>query len=215
MSPDSFSQVLTAFPDDLSLYLATLWDRMDGVVRLERTWTVVSTVSGAVAALAALMAVRQVSVARAQERLTQRPYFAVSAPGIKALPNSPPYRVQLTLENIGMHPAQDVIGKMLFVDKASMQTEYNLTLSLGDEVPARSPTPWQNDAFRPKRNTPEKYIVVFLHYADPLLRKTFKQQFYMQWGGVKEGKIHPDFVHVSRDERKRLSNRAAKLAKRK
>lgn len=213
MSPDWFSRVLAALPDDVTLYLATVWDRMDDVLRLERTWTVVSTVSGAVAAVAALLAVRQVSVARAQERLTQRPYFSISDPGIKPLPNSPPYRVQITLENVGMHPAQDVSGKMLFVDKESMHPEFDLALSLGDDVPARSPTPWCNDTFRPKRNTPERYIVVFLRYADPLLRKTFKQQFFLKWGGVKEGKIHPDFAQVSRDERKRLSTQAAKLAK--
>ncbi len=213
MLPELFSQITVSFTDDLTLFLSTLWERMDGVLRLERTWTVVSTVSGAVAAVAALLAVRQVSAARTQEHLAQRPYFSLSAPGIKALPSSPPYRVQVTLENIGVHPARDVAGRMLFVDKESMQTDYDLALSLGDDVPARSPTPWHNDTFRPKRNTPEKYIVVSLRYADPLLRRGFKQEFYMKWNGVKEGKIHPDFVHISRDERKRLSPQIAKLLK--
>ncbi len=37
----------------------------------------------------------------------KRPYINVAAPGIKPLPKSPPYRIQINMENTGANAAQD------------------------------------------------------------------------------------------------------------
>jgi hypothetical protein len=77
-------------------------------------------------------------------------------------------------------------------------------LSISNEIPSNSPTPWYYDNLNLPENMPPKFIVVVIRYNDPILEKKFDQQYYMKWHGVNNGVTHPDFVHTSIEESDRL-----------
>jgi hypothetical protein len=169
------------------------------------TWAIVSAVSGMISALAAMFAVYQAVTAQRAEREAKRPYFTIEAPGIKALPSSPPYRIQITMRNVGVHPAAVLQGKILFVDAAlATRPAYNFEFSVANDVPSGSPTPWYNDSLMLPNNVPPMYIILAISYRDDILGRTYSQGFYMRWHGVENGQTHPDFVHVSTSEKVRI-----------
>ncbi|CBE69247.1 MAG: hypothetical protein F9K13_06340 [Candidatus Methylomirabilis oxygeniifera] len=171
----------------------------------ERTWAIVSAVSGMVAALAATFTVYQAMTTTREDREAKRPYFTIEAPGIKPLPKSPPYRIQITMRNVGVHPATRLNGKILFVD-ANLATKpaYAFDFSVANDVPSGSPTPWYNDSLILPNDVPPMYVVLAASYSDTIIGKDYSQAFYMRWDGVKNGQTQPDFVHVSASERSRI-----------
>lgn len=52
-------------------------------------------------------------------------------------------------------------------------------MSISNEIPNNSPTPWYYDNLHLSENMPPKFIVVIIRYSDPILEKEFNQQFYM------------------------------------
>jgi hypothetical protein len=71
------------------------------------TWTVVTAIAGMVAAIAAMVAIWQTKTMRTQELMARSPYITFTDAGIKVLPESPPYRIQCTMANVGIEPACD------------------------------------------------------------------------------------------------------------
>lgn len=170
----------------------------------ERSWAIVAAISGAVAAIAASLTVYQAISASREDRESKRPYFTLSAPGIKPLPQSPPFRIQITMDNIGVHPASDLVGKILIIDRTlTSPPEFSFDFSVANEIPAETPTPWYNDVYLPQ-NVPPQYVVLAIKYRDPILKKFFTQIFYMKWDGVLNGQTQPDFVHVTVEEKATL-----------
>ena len=105
---------------------------------MEKTWAVIS----AIAAVAALFAVYQARVASHEQILANRPDFTLLQPGIKPLPNSPPFRIQITMENMGGRPAAEMSGELLIADQALdaepvLRTEF----TVGNEILPKTPTP--------------------------------------------------------------------------
>jgi len=47
------------------------------------------------------------------------------------------------------------------------------------------------------------YVVVVLHYLDPILDKSYSQLLYMKWNGVLEDKMQPT-VHVKVEEKDKI-----------
>lgn len=183
------------------------WDKIVNFILSEKTWAIVATISGAIAAIAALLTVYQASSSSKEERESKRPYFTLSAPGIKPLPQSPPFRIQLTMNNIGVHPAYDLIGKVLIMEKSlTNPPAFTFDFSVANEIPAETPTPWYNDALYLPANVPPHYVVLAIKYYDPILKRFFTQMFFMKWDGVINGQTQPDFVHVSKEEKSKLFN---------
>lgn len=175
------------------------------ILKKDVFWSALSAVAAMVAALAALYTIRMAIEAAKAERLSRRAYFTISKPGIKQIPNSPPFRIQITLENVGSNPAEDLTGKILFIDHSLKKTpDSQVDLSVANEIPSHSPTPWYYDELVLPENMPPKFIVVLIKYNDPIINKYYPQQFYMKWHGVKNGVTHPDFVHVSKTEKDNL-----------
>jgi hypothetical protein len=175
------------------------------LLKSETTWAIVSAVSGMVAALAATFTVYQAATAARKDREAKRPYFTIEAPGIKPLPSSPPYRIQITLQNVGAHPATALEGKVLFVDAAlAAKPAHSFDFSVANDVPSGSPTPWYNDSLMLPDNVPPMYVILAVLYRDDIIGRTYSQAFYMKWQGVENGKTHPDFVHVSASEKVRI-----------
>ena len=179
------------------------WTKILDFITNEKTWAIVAAVSGAIAAIAALLTVYQASSSSREERESRRPYFTLAAPGIKPLPQSPPFRIQITMENIGVDPAYDLIGMIFFVEKSlTKPPEFTFNFSIANDIPSKTPTPWYNDDLVLPANVPPHYIVLGIKYYDPILKKSFAQVFYMKWAGVSNGQTYPDFVHVAIEDKK-------------
>lgn len=129
-----------------------------------------------------------------------KPYFVISNPGIKE--NSPPYRIQINMQNEGGRPASNFKGKIFFLDKTLDNFPNQIiAFSVGNDIPVNSPTPWYDDPVQLSENIKPMYIVLRVSYDDSLLNKNFNQTFFMKWDGVINGMTSPDFVHVSMDEK--------------
>lgn len=175
------------------------------VLKNDKTWTVLSAVSGMVAATAALFTVRLLINARTEELERKRPYFTISKPGIKPLANSPFLRCEITWENTGIHVAQNINTIVYFIDSAlKSPPDYSIECSIANDVPPNSPTPWYNDSLKLSPNMPKKYIVAVIEYEDQILKNKYSQRFYMKWSGVANGVTHPDFTHVNVEEKEKI-----------
>ncbi len=173
------------------------------VLRNEKTWSVVSVIAGAVAAVAALVAVRQTSESHREQLRSARPYFTVKDPGIKA--DSLPYRIQITMVNMGGRVASDLFGNIDMMDQDFKGRPASIgEFSVANEIPPNIPTPYYISVSLPV-NMPPQYIVMHIRYKDPIVDTDFSQDFFMRWEGVRDGKTPPDFVHASLGEKNKIA----------
>lgn len=167
----------------------------------------ISSICAVITVVLALIAITTSLSDRKEDREVKRSYFAIVNPGIKKLSGSPPYRVQITFENIGQHPSTGLEGYILFIDSSvQAKPDSKISLSVANDIPPNSPTPWYNDNLNLPQNMPKKYIFVLIKYYDPILKKEFEQKFFMKWAGVKDGSTHPDFTHVEKSERIKIED---------
>jgi len=165
-------------------------------------WAAVSAVGGAVSALAALATIRQSSISSREARDAQRPYFLLEGPGIKHLPQSPPFRVILPVRNIGVRPATQFEGRIYIVPiLQGVPPAMDLRFSVANPIPQNSPTPWYNDTLVLPDQCPPHFVFLGIEYIDPLSGRHYHQSFYMRWDGVQNGSTQPDFVHVTAQEK--------------
>ena len=165
----------------------------------------VSTFFVAIAAIASLIAVSHSIKVWNEQKELNRPYFTIVEPGFKKLPESPPYRIQITLMNNGVRSAYDLYGKFLSLDiNLTSEPNEEINFSIANEIQANNPTPYFNDTIEFCNNESPQYIVVGINYYDPILKQSFTQKFFMKWNGVKNGKMYPDFFHISKEEKKKI-----------
>ena len=173
-------------------------------------WAAISAIGGSVSAIAALITVWNSRQANKEALEALRPYFMLEAPGIKQLPSSPPFRVLLTLKNIGGRVANNLDGRIYIVDnQPNSQPVLDLAFSVANDIPPQSPTPWYNDTLQLVAQLPPHYVILGIRYQDPIMNQRLKQLFCMRWDGVSNGVFHPDFVHVSSSERKHMEQKIA------
>ena len=175
-------------------------------------WDIISTLSGVIAAIVALITVYIAISSLQKENQYKRPYFIIEKPGIKALPESPPYRMQITLYNTGVHPATDLVGSIKILDYTlDQKPQFDFKFSVANEIPHDSPTPWYNDDVMLPNNLKPQYVILNIEYGDPILKESFSQSFFMRWNGIQNGTTHPDFVHVQIEERNKIKEFFKKL----
>ncbi|MGE5456873.1 MAG: hypothetical protein ACM3RX_00810 [Methanococcaceae archaeon] len=165
--------------------------------------TVISVLSGAIAALAALLSIILTYKIHKSDRDSKRPYFTISSPGFK--PMSGLLRLQITFLNIGVHPAKYFKGEIRIFQE-DLENESKLPIDVVNDITSNSPTPYYNDSVRLGNNMPKHFIYCKINYFDPLLNKNFEQEFYMKWDGVTNGFTHPDFVHVNTTECEKMNS---------
>lgn len=166
----------------------------------------ISTIAAAVSAIAALCAIWQTRSAWRETTYSNRPYFTIKEPGIKPLPESPPYRIQITLINTGVRVATELSGEIVIIDKSlkGEPTKF-IEFSVANDISPNTPTSYYNDTLIVSNNIPPQYILLCIKYKDPVIRKYFTQVFFMKWDGTKDGITNPDFTHASVDEKKEIS----------
>jgi hypothetical protein len=183
------------------------WNQVKHLLSHDKTWTVVSAIAGMIAALAAMVAIWQTKTMRTQELMARSPYITFTDAGIKVLPESPPYRVECTMANVGTEPACDLEGKIFVVDsKLSEPLISVIQVSVGNDIANRTPAVWQNDTLTFGPEAPPFYLVLAIKYWDRK-QKRYDQDFFMRWQGAHDGKAKPDFRHATTEQRQELKQR--------
>ena len=82
---------------------------------MKQEWvSIVAPITACVSSLCAVVSVWLAVSAWKGANQAKRPYITVAAPGFKPLPKSPPFRLQINMENIGVNPAINLVGKYSF-----------------------------------------------------------------------------------------------------
>ncbi len=184
-----------------------IWKKQISLLTNEKTWTVITALAGAIAAIMAMLTVYHSRVSWQEERGSKRPFFVVEEPGIRVLAKSPPYRIQVTIKNIGIHPATEFEGRILILKSdLSGQPDVDINFSIANALPINSPNKWFRDDVQLPKNLPAQFVILAMKYKDPMINKVFNQIYFMKWKGIKENKTYPDFIHASREEAKTITN---------
>lgn len=170
-------------------------------------WTVVQSIAACISTFAAVCAVIITVNSWKQQEAYKRPYFSIKNPGIRELPVSPPYRIIIPFENVGVRPASNFVGRICIIDaniKSNSEPIYTFDFSIANDIASGDPTPWYNDTLQLASDVPPCYIVFAIKYEDLILKRWFPQIFVMKWGGVANKKTQLDFVHTSIEEKQKV-----------
>lgn len=146
-----------------------------------------------------------------QRSEAQRPYFQLSDPGIRPLPNQETYRFIIPTENTGINPASELVIKIALQDQKFATEPQIVEMSVANDIPHGSPSPYYNDTIALRREMAPTFIIYGLQYKDALTRKLYTQIFYMKWGGVVGGETAPNFVHVNAEEKREIESHVKPL----
>lgn len=160
-------------------------------------------------ALTALITVYLTITAWKVQQETTRPYLILKESPKIDLENELSF--ELKFNNVGTNPAVNLSSKtIIFDEQLSDIPIYNDESSIVNEIPKETASSLvvtiPSEEIYPKQ--PEispNYIVIDLHYSDPILKKAYSQTNYMKWNGVKEGHLQP-VVHVRVDEKETILN---------
>lgn len=165
-------------------------------------WNVISAISAVVAAIAAAFTVYQTTTSYKAQLEANRPYFMITDQGFKPLPVSPPYRLIISLKNIGGRPAKGFYEKIMYIS-VEMKGVPNILFnsSISNELAPGETNNWFSDTVQfTKDDILPHYFVVAIKYNDPLTHRGYEQTFVYKWLGSKEHKTYPDLMHVSNEE---------------
>ena len=103
------------------------------------------------------------------------------------MPQSPPFRVIIPLQNVGQNPASRLKAKLLFVSRTLNEDPWqqaNMS-EIADDIPNGEQSPWYFDDFYMPENLPPMFIFLRITYGDPTKgNREYIQKFYMRWEGV-------------------------------
>ena len=173
-------------------------------------WTsIIATIATTVLALTALITVYLTVTAWKVQQETERPYFILKeSPKIDL---GDELSFELKFNNVGVHPAVNLSSKTIIFDEQLSGTPiYNDESSIVNEIPKETASSLvvtiPSEEIYPKQlDISAKFMVIDLHYTDPILKKAYSQTNYMKWNGVKEGQLQP-VVHVRVDEKESIMN---------
>ena len=171
-------------------------------------WTnIIATIATTVLALTALITVYLTVAAWKAQQETARPYFILKESPKVDLGNELSFELKFT--NVGMHPAVNLSSEtIVFDDRLTGKPIHHDESAIVNEIPKDSSSSLvmtiPSEEVYPKQfNINAHYVVVDLHYADPILDKSYSQLIYLKWNGVQEEKMQPT-VHVRVEEKGKI-----------
>ena len=183
------------------------WVTFKTLMTTPEIWTAIAAISAAISAYAAMRVVYHSRMTKKEELNAKRPYFILEAPGIKQLSNSPPYRIQITMKNIGGHVASDFTCRILIIKRElDGKPDFEFNFSVANAIPPNTPTPWYYDSLQLPMKLEPHYVILSIKYNNPILDNSHAQIYFMKWDGVQKGVTHPDFVYMNKDEMTEATN---------
>jgi hypothetical protein len=179
----------------------------------EGFWAAVAALGGLLSAVAAFLTIRQATAARRYEVRVRRAYLRAvdnkmdcSEEGMVKLP--------LKLINVGGHPAGDVSGQILFINRESeTPVMADRTFRLSNDFAHQAEFTFNIPA-RVERGAvvPKQFIMLALRYRDVILAETFEQFFYFTWEGCPGGTASEVVSHweASREDAEKFFDKEIK-----
>lgn len=170
---------------------------------------IIATLATTVLALTALITVYLTVAAWKAQQETARPYFVLKESPKVDLGNELSFELKFT--NVGMHPAKDLSSEtVVFDEHLTGKPIHHDESAIVNEIPKDASSSLvmtiPSEEIYPKQlNINGHYIVVDIHYADPILHKSYSQLIYLKWAGVQEEKMQPT-VHVKVEESGKIND---------
>ena len=167
----------------------------------------IATMATTVLALTALITVYLKVAAWNVQQETARPYFVLKESPKVDLGNDLSFELKFT--NVGMHPAVDLSSETIIFDERLIgKPIHHDESAIVNEIPKDASsslvmTISSEDIYPKQFNINAHYVVVALHYLDPILNKSYGQLIYMKWNGVREDKMQPT-IHVKVEEKDKI-----------
>lgn len=177
----------------------------------KRFWqwsNVIATLSTTVLALTALITVYLTLAAWKAQQESARPYFVLQESPLVELGEELSFELKFT--NVGTHPAANLSSEtVVFEESLAGRPLHHDEAAIVNEIPKDSSsslvlTVPETAMNQGQYNMNPHYVVVDLHYVDPILDKAYKQLIYLKWNGVIEEEIQPT-VHVRVAEEENIS----------
>jgi hypothetical protein len=175
------------------------WPRL---LRQDKTWTVVSAVSGAVAALAAFGAIYQTRQIAYEDRLAKKPYLKLKTAQIRADQNR--HTIVFMFDNTGARPAIGLRERLVIVKPDLPTPIADLKSSTANEIAPNAEYVWQHAKIDVPANVGLHYFLFTLSYGDPVVSTRQTQVFVLKWPGATQGRVPVDLEHASTEEAERL-----------
>lgn len=170
-----------------------------------RDWNqLIVTIATVVFACTALVTVVLTLSSWRAGREAARPYLTFKESPLVTL--KPQLNIELKFMNVGEHPTTNLKSKTVMMEQALTSPPTLIWKhSLVNDIPKNTTTslmivPEISQVNPNQPNLPAYYIVVFLQYEDPIIRKSYSQAIYLRWNGVHEGSPQPVF-HIETEEK--------------
>lgn len=132
------------------------------------------------------------------------PKIDIEKPGIKKIDGNQFWRLQITMLNSGHRPASNLYGEIIIFKQDLRDKPQIINFSVANKIYFNSPTPYYNDGIKLFGNMDPYFIILKIKYRDWLIPHS--ETFFMKWGGITNGKFHPDFTHTSSGEKKKIKD---------
>jgi hypothetical protein len=154
----------------------------------ESFWAAVAALGGLASAVAAFLTIRQAARGRRDEARLKRAYLRVITTKMDCS-QAELLKFPLKLVNVGEHPAADISGRILFINRDSdPPVILDRTIRLANDFAQQAeyifniPVPAVRAAV-----VPQQFIMLALRYRDAILGGTFEQFYYFTWDGCPGG----------------------------
>jgi hypothetical protein len=166
--------------------------------------------SSTVFALTALITVCITISSWNTQRETARPYLTLKeSPIINLQKNN--INFEFNFINVGIHPAFKMSSKTIICNESlDIKPVHIDEYAIANDIPNNTSISllinMKPEEFSPDIPTVRPYyIVIALHYTDPVTNKNYEQTIYLKWSGISEGTTGSIF-HVKIEEKNNILN---------
>jgi hypothetical protein len=164
-------------------------------------------ISSAIFALTALITVCITISSWNTQREAARPYLTLKDSPLIRLEDD--INFEFIFNNVGIHPAFNMSSRTIVFDESlNVEPVHIDEYAIANDIPGNTPTSllinMKPQEYKPNILTFKPYyIVIALHYSDPVLNKKYDQIIYLKWSGISGGTAGSIF-HVKVTEKNNI-----------
>ncbi|MDP4126439.1 MAG: hypothetical protein Q8912_05815, partial [Bacillota bacterium] len=117
---------------------------------------------------------------------------------------------EFTFSNVGTHPASSLSSKTLvfnqnLLEKPIFEDDYTVINDIPRDTTTSLLLNIDHKDICQRANINSQFVIIYLRYNDPIIRRSYTQTLYLKWAGVIAYKPQP-FIHVESSERSGIQN---------
>jgi hypothetical protein len=170
----------------------------------------IGSIATAILAVTALITVYITVTAWKEDREANRPYFTFKESPQVIFREKLEFETKLT--NVGKHPATKLLSKSVVINsdlkgKPISMENNELVNDIPQDASATLVINFSDSSGLQKNdrslNLKPYYIIIALHYEDPIIKEQFEQSLFLKWNGIKDGSILST-SHAEQDEKAKI-----------